>query len=387
MTKEATVQSCPSKQLQTPRKESDTAGKEYQRATERNAPRKKQDPPGIKPEKQPRVVFLSREEQSEYIRRFMRREIHPDLPEAAELEKEIKVRQVGQVQHPDVKYAKEQVMARVVDAKTKTPRSGARDRHFRRGNFAFTLEPEVGVPLHVMDVYSNTGNSKLNIALQERLGAEGLYELLYILDPRVKSQEQQEKNDARHYAISVLQENAGAIWPNLWFSDANPIKTIQATMQRRKVLLSKFRTTEELDFLDQRITHAMNFPGWLAIEQNQKEIGLLAAGTRHRLTAEEVIQAIWPKLQSSAMKLRAKYEEAEAIRQQQEIAGLEAERKKNQTPLEQKRDMEAAQKELAAMKLRQEAGDINNPVTRQNIKEIVTRMRQEGLAHGPQQQQ
>ena len=122
----------------------------------------------------------------------------------------------------------------------------------------------------------------------------------------------------------------------------------------------------------------MKFPGWLAIEQNQEEINLLAAGTLHRLTAQEVADAIWPKLQSSAMKLKAEYEKVEAIRQKQEVARLEAEKKKNQTEFEQKKDLEDAQRELAAMHLMQNA---------QTIKGLVLRSIDEGHIRRPQQQQ
>jgi hypothetical protein len=288
------------------------------------------------------LTFSSQDEKLAFVSRFLHRKA------MEELEGAVQVRQVKEAENPDVRYAKEPVKEKIADAKTKTPRGGTAERHAKRGNFAVMLEPELGFSLHVMDVYRCTGSSRLNLALQERLGAEGLYRLLYEFDPRVKSLKNDEREEARFQVIGLLTENADAIASNLWFGDWSPIRTVKTAIHNRQALLTKFENSEELDSLSQNITRSTKFPGWLAIERNQREINLLAASSLHRLTAQKVMEALGPQLQSSAMELKAAYERGKAFRDREANERREAEQDRNQTAPEQQRELAAGQQVMAA---------------------------------------
>ncbi|MCX6802987.1 MAG: hypothetical protein NTY48_00255, partial [Candidatus Diapherotrites archaeon] len=63
---------------------------------------------------------------------------------------------------------------RIADSKTKAVRYGTDERHKKRKKFEIILFPEYEPSVFLMDVFNQTGNSKLNNQLSAKLGGAGI---------------------------------------------------------------------------------------------------------------------------------------------------------------------------------------------------------------------
>lgn len=266
------------------------------------------------PSRQPRPnKMLTKAQALERIRGLARGTIEPvgRAALAEHIESAMKASQVpGRTRGEPTGTIKE----RIVEAGAKVSRTGKHERHRQRGNLKLITEPPYGASLNLMDIFRRTGSTLLNSELQNKLGAEGIKTLVdqVLVKGLPKPKNGIELAEQREYAAKTLMENADAIGPLLWLVHGANAQTVTNAIKTKQRLLQKFSSEEELSKLIVRLTKTTNFPGWLAVEANYKEIAALSQTTLHRLTADEVIERLGDRLQSAAHKLKNQHDKYEA---------------------------------------------------------------------------
>ncbi len=200
-----------------------------------------------------------------------------------------------------------QVKERIVEPSTKTPRRGTDQRHREKGKFKLVMAPDSKYLTAYVNaqVFSRTGNSMLNRALQDGLGYAGTLRLVEALGG-IKQ------------GVEVLREEAHVIGPVLTYFERSVgtkdrnlgrIDEIKQELRDKRNIAGKFASEEEFNSLIDRLARQTKVPGWIPISMNLKAISELTYTKGPRLTADEVLARLGPQLQRSAAEIKAKYEQ------------------------------------------------------------------------------
>ncbi|HIH09196.1 MAG TPA: hypothetical protein HA254_00845 [Candidatus Diapherotrites archaeon] len=150
----------------------------------------------------------------------------------------------------------------VAGARAKPALAGTNARQRQMGGFEFAGEPDYTASMHLADLFSNTGNTRLNAELQHKLGSEGILKLIVQLTqsmPNPKNMKQ--LTDNRQKAYELLKENADAIGSTLWYAQSATPSTVFETILARNRILSVFQSEGELETLCRQIAEVAKFPG------------------------------------------------------------------------------------------------------------------------------
>lgn len=212
-------------------------------------------------------------------------------------------------------------------APAKIPIGGKVARHNKKKNLKLMFDLEIGTSysISLQHVIQRISNAKLATMMGRQIDGGLMLEIFRNLDSRSFSPNVEVMMAARDRVMEVLNKNASAIWPNLWFSSELKVEVVTDAIAAKRRITRLFMNENELEETIDKLTNAVGFPGWLVIEICEGYLDLARAEVGRPLRAKNVLgytiregskkpMSLISYMQGTAESMKAQREEKEAER-------------------------------------------------------------------------